>query len=282
MFEAFVLKVLISTPGDTGDEVAAISDALHGWNGSRAEAAGVILLPRHWKVDAVPRLGIGSGQTVINAQLVDDADIVIALFDSRLGQATAEAVSGTAEEIQRALDAGKHVHVWLSNEPIKRNADLEQLAALRKFQQDLQARGLLGEYDNLPDLAFKVRAAIENDLAQMGLDSPSVRRRDAEHAMPRAQRIGDSLVIVNRSPTVTAEQLRYTVAGVWPATWGDVDDGDSEPVHLLYDGQPIDLLPASDMSWSMMVFGQSPPQLKVTMNWVEGDDPHEVSQTIAL
>lgn len=66
MFEAFVLKVLISTPGDTDDEVAAITEALHGWTGSRAEAASVVLLPRHWKVDAVPRLGTGSGQSVIN------------------------------------------------------------------------------------------------------------------------------------------------------------------------------------------------------------------------
>ena len=51
----------------------------------------------------MPRLGSGRGQGVINEQLVDDADIVLALFDSRLGQATAAAVSGTAEEITRYL-----------------------------------------------------------------------------------------------------------------------------------------------------------------------------------
>jgi len=141
MFEAFVLKVLISTPGDTGEEVAAVAESLHGWNGSRAESAQVVLLPRHWKSDAVPRLGGAGGQGVINEQLVDDADIVIALFDSRLGQATAAAVSGTAEEIQRAVDAGKHVHVWFSNEPIDRRADLDQLAALNEFRSGLQAGG---------------------------------------------------------------------------------------------------------------------------------------------
>jgi len=47
MFEAVVVKVLISSPGDTGEEVAAVKESLHGWNGSRAEAAQVILLPRH-------------------------------------------------------------------------------------------------------------------------------------------------------------------------------------------------------------------------------------------
>ena len=47
----------------------------------------------------MPRLGI-SGQSVINEQLVGDVDIVIAIFDSRLGMA------GTAEEIQRLHEVG--------------------------------------------------------------------------------------------------------------------------------------------------------------------------------
>ncbi|WP_406816171.1 hypothetical protein [Mycobacterium sp. M23085] len=278
MFEAFVLKVLISSPGDTEDEVAAVVESLHGWNGSRAEAAHVVLLPRHWKFDAVPRLGGGSGQGVINEQLVDDADIVIALFDSRLGQATADAVSGTAEEIQRAVDAGKHVHAWFSNEPIDRHADLDQIVALRKFRSHLEAQGLLGEYDNLPDLAFKVRNAIEDDVAQMGLGSPDVRRHEAEHAAPRARRDGDRLVIENKSSTVTAEQFRFIFEGVGPSGVGS----GSEPVHLMYDGEPFDLLPDSEMSWGLAVFGQSPPQLKLTMRWTEGGEPQEISQIINI
>jgi cell fate (sporulation/competence/biofilm development) regulator YlbF (YheA/YmcA/DUF963 family) len=113
---------------------------------------------------------------------VDRADIVIAVFDSRLGHPTADAVSGTADEIQRAIDATKHVHVWFSNEPVDRKAvkDLEQLAALQQFRAELQMQGLLAEYDDLNDLAKKVRAAIEDDLTEMDLGSPAVRRRDAE------------------------------------------------------------------------------------------------------
>ncbi len=93
---------------------------------------------------------------MINDQLVEAADIVIALIDSRLGQATADAVAGTAAEIQDATSAGKHVHVWFSNEPVSRDADLNQLAALKNFRVDLERQGLLGEYDNPPDLAYKV------------------------------------------------------------------------------------------------------------------------------
>lgn len=184
MFEAFVLKVLIATPGDTGDEVAAVKQSLYGWNGLRAESAQAILLPRHWKSDAVTRLGTGSGQAVINKQLVADADIVIGVFDSRLGHPTADAVSGTAEEIHCAIDAGKHVHIWFSNEPVDRKAaeDLEQLAALQKFRAELQTKGLLAEYDNLNDLAAQVWRAIEDDVIQMGLGSPTVQRLANEEA----------------------------------------------------------------------------------------------------
>jgi hypothetical protein len=38
--------------------VAAVKESLHGWNGSRAESAQVILLPRHWKSDGVPPVQI--------------------------------------------------------------------------------------------------------------------------------------------------------------------------------------------------------------------------------
>lgn len=47
-----------------------------------------------------------TGQGQINEQLVDAADIVLAVFDARLGSPTAVAISGTAEEIFRAHDRG--------------------------------------------------------------------------------------------------------------------------------------------------------------------------------
>jgi hypothetical protein len=57
-------------------------------------------------------------QAIINAQAVDRADIVVAFFDSRLGTSTGVDVSGTAEEINRAVDMGKPVHVYFSDEPL--------------------------------------------------------------------------------------------------------------------------------------------------------------------
>jgi hypothetical protein len=66
-FDAHVLKVLIASPGDTAEERDAVERSLHGWNASRAEREQVILLPRRWESDAVPRLG-GGGQSITVAQ----------------------------------------------------------------------------------------------------------------------------------------------------------------------------------------------------------------------
>ena len=87
------------------------------------------------------------------------------------------------------------------------------------------------------------------------------------------------LVIENKSKRVTAEQFRFTIEGVWPAGFGDVR---ADPVSLSYDGEPFDLLPDSDMRWSMTVFWESPSQLRVTMRWMEDAVPQEASQTIPL
>lgn len=62
-------------------------------------------------MDAVPNLG-ESGQAVSNEQLLTEADVLFAVFGARLRMATDEYVSGTAEEIRRAHDVGRQVHVY--------------------------------------------------------------------------------------------------------------------------------------------------------------------------
>ena len=92
----------------------AVESALMIWNRDRAEASSAMMLPRRWETDAVPLVGAVDAQSVINDQLVDRADILFGVFYARLGRPTSRGVSGTAEEIERAADAGKPVHVYFS------------------------------------------------------------------------------------------------------------------------------------------------------------------------
>lgn len=285
-FDAHVLKVLVASPGDTGNERAAVETSLHSWNGARGERENVILLPWLWEKNSVPLLG-GSAQSIINSQAVDDSDIVFAVFDSRLGEATADAVSGTAEEIQRAHNDGKPVHVYFSNEPLPRDADLQQVQALRDFKAILQGLGLLGEYANPEDLAFQVRNAVESDLPLLGLGAVTVRKAASDHAIPRLAyhsrrepngvdskgrpkyRDRQRIVVENKSHTTTAEQFRFEVTG-------DIDGR----LHLAYDGEPFDLIADAEMQWVAVPIQMS--SATFTLHWVEDGHEMTANQVVAL
>ncbi|MBM7795794.1 DUF4062 domain-containing protein [Pseudoglutamicibacter cumminsii] len=114
----------------------------------------------------MPLLG-GHPQEIINAQGVDGADIVVALFGSRLGSPTPDAVSGTVEEIERAVDSGKPVHLYFSRAPLPHDVDTVQLEGLRDFKNEIRERGLLGEFDDIRQLENQIWSAIDHDLAKI-------------------------------------------------------------------------------------------------------------------
>jgi hypothetical protein len=170
-YEATVLRVMIASPSDVQEGRDAVERAIHSWNDANAENKKVILQPWRWETSAVPVLG-GHPQRLINAQGVDKSDIVFAMFAGRLGSATPDAISGTAEEIDRALDAGKPVHLYFSTAGLPIDVDTKQLDAVRAFRTDMESKGLLGEYSNVSQLEHEVWKAIEHDIVQV---SPSSR-----------------------------------------------------------------------------------------------------------
>lgn len=131
----------------------------------------------------------GSPQSFINTQGVDTSDIVIALSGGRLGSPTLDAVSGSVEEIERAVDAGKPVHVFFSTAPLPVDVDSAQLDGLRAFKRELPQRGLLGEFSTEFDLGERVWQAIEHDVSALELPPPEF--------SPRAPR--DNLLVQSRS-----------------------------------------------------------------------------------
>src|SRR6266496_5904882 len=119
-FNAKVLVVLVAAPGDTVDARDTVEREVRMWNTDHCRDKKVMLLPIRWETDAVPELGDGDAQSVINSQLVDDVDIVFGLFHGRLGSPTPRAASGTAEELERSITRGARVHVYFSAMPLPR------------------------------------------------------------------------------------------------------------------------------------------------------------------
>lgn len=172
-FAASVLRVMIASPSDIPDARDAVEAAINGWNHANARNKQVVLLPWRWETSSVPVLG-AHPQSLINSQGVDESDIVFALFGSRLGSPTPDAVSGTVEEIERAAGSGKPVHLYFSTAALPNDVDTRQLDGLREFRDEISQRGLLGEFTNVSQLEHEVWKAIEYDIAQLELGVPSL------------------------------------------------------------------------------------------------------------
>jgi hypothetical protein len=163
-----LLDVLIASPGDAAKAGAAVERAAYDWNNHRGPSEGYILRPRRWEMASVAISGRGDPQKVINGQIVDHSDIVFGVFRHRLGTATPRDISGTVEEVNRAIQNRKAVHLFFSNEPVPQTADFGQFEALKHFRAEMEKQGLVGAFDSLEDLVLQVRRAIELDIGDFG------------------------------------------------------------------------------------------------------------------
>jgi hypothetical protein len=162
-FGARVFTVFIASPGDVGAEREAVVEELESWNRQHRHSADKIRLEaRRWELDAVPEVGRDDVQAVINKQLIDDVDILVAIFHSRLGSATQRDVSGTVEELNRVVEAGKPVHVYFSQKHLPIGHDAGQLSLVLSFQRRFM--GYAATFDSTENLRERVRVAVTHDV----------------------------------------------------------------------------------------------------------------------
>ncbi len=199
MYDAKVLEVLIASPSDTTEQRAAIYDAVVRWNETEPRHFGVVLLPVMWETHTYPDLSTPA-QPAINKQVVDLSDIVIATFWTTLGSQTAEAESGTVEEIERARKAEKHVLLYFCDMPVAPlDNDTTALDELRAYKERIKTEGLFSSYSSIDELREKVR----KDLTRLVHDS--VESGDVASPATRSDN-------ANRAPGVEAEGTAATSA----------------------------------------------------------------------
>ena len=147
-FRATVLKVNIASPGDVAEERRIVTEAIHRWNDANADARQLLFQPVKWETHSTPQLG-NPPQTIINRQLLDEADIVIGIFGTRIGTPTEEYVSGTVEEIKKHVAAGKTAKIYFSDVPIAPSAvNAAQYASVQKFREECQSTGLYATFSS--------------------------------------------------------------------------------------------------------------------------------------
>lgn len=155
-YNAIVYKILIASPSDVKYERKTIPEAINFWNSSNSEQFKVCLSPVMWETHSSPEMG-SRPQEIINRQLVDTCDILIGAFWTRIGTYTGKADSGTVEEIEKFIDAGKPVMLYFSSIPVVPDSiEKEQYERLKNFKEKCMKNGLVDNYDSISELREKI------------------------------------------------------------------------------------------------------------------------------
>jgi len=148
---AIVYRVLIASPSDLNDDRERMVELFHEFNSLHVDE-GIVFLPLLWEVDSVPEMG-DRPQSILNRQLLSKADLLFAMFWTKLGTSTGVAVSGTAEEIQEFVKAKKPAAVYICNAKTSPDKIIpEQISALKTFKQSLFSSGVIGSYSTPEEL----------------------------------------------------------------------------------------------------------------------------------
>ena len=134
------------------------------WNSIYSFSTATILEPVLWETHTYPSIG-ARPQEIINRQIVDNSDILVGTFWTRLGTPTGEAESGTAEEIERFRTTGKPVMLYFSTVPVQpQNIDAREFAALTDYRNRLQQQGLIYTYESEQNLREQFRRHLSSQM----------------------------------------------------------------------------------------------------------------------
>jgi hypothetical protein len=154
-YRATVYRVMVASPGDVTSERRVVSEVVHEWNAIHSKDRRMVLMPVGWDSHASPEMG-DRPQAVINRQILQDCDLLVAMFWTRLGSPTGVSASGTVEEIDEHLRAGKPAMIYFSAAPVRPDSvDEQQYTALRQFKDECRKRGLVEEYESLSEFREK-------------------------------------------------------------------------------------------------------------------------------
>ena len=127
--------LLISCPGDIKEEIEIINRTVQKFNDQFSDTLGISIRTRHWRKNSYPQSG-GKPQALLNEQFVKKCDAAVALFWTRFGTPTDEYGSGTEEEIEIMMDAGKQVFLYFSDKPNPPSeTDWEGYQKIQAFKQ---------------------------------------------------------------------------------------------------------------------------------------------------
>lgn len=202
-FRSETYRVLIASPSDLMEERQAATEAINDWNVQHAAAESVTLLPIKWETHATPQSGMRP-QEAINRQLVQACDILVGMFWTRIGTNTGVSESGTVEEIDQFVEAGKPTLLYFSSRPLDPNKiDTKQHRKLKKFKDATYTKALTGNFSGLEGL----QNTLVRDLLRQVRELKAVKPTSHTGELDQAFRLTE-LIQMHRRNNITPDDFQ--------------------------------------------------------------------------
>lgn len=133
--------LLISCPGDVEKFISYMEDAVKKFNSLYGREHGIRVQTRYWPQDCYSQMG-DTPQNILNRQFIKECDMTVAVFWTKFGKQTDKNGSGTAEEIQTMIDAGKQVFLYFLDKHILPSQIDSDFMKVREFREWSRQRGL--------------------------------------------------------------------------------------------------------------------------------------------
>jgi len=154
-YQAEIYNLMIASPGDVDNERRIVREIVYEWNVIHSMRRKIILLPIGWETHSFPAMG-DRPQKIINSQLLKHCDLLVGIFWTRIGTSTGLYPSGTVEEIEEHIKAGKPAMLYFSNKPAYPDSiNQKQYEKLIVFKKSCQDRGLYETYDSISEFKEK-------------------------------------------------------------------------------------------------------------------------------
>lgn len=191
-YKATVYNVMIASPGDVSVERKVARDVILEWNVINSDDRRIVLMPVGWETHSSPMTG-DRPQGIINKQILETADLLLAIFWTRLGSPTGESASGTVEEIEKHVDAGKPAMIYFSLVPVRPDSvDDAQYSALKEFRDKRKDKGLYETYETIGDFSEKLtRQLAQTVIRNFATDPTDANQEDPVDSRPSVPSMSD-------------------------------------------------------------------------------------------
>jgi hypothetical protein len=186
MTHSQTIKVAICAPSDVAKEVIIAQEVINAFNQVGFDKRNIVLQYKNWMNESSPDMS-QRPQEVINRQIIDNAELIIAIFWARFGTQTGLYESGTEEEIKRALSQKKRVMVYFSKIEILKKLSTEQEAQLSKleaFRSKLYNQGLCETFASRDEFRKKLARQLSLAVDELLANMRTLGKTDAKQAHP--------------------------------------------------------------------------------------------------